>query len=110
MLAGAVTGSSSSAAGSGAGLVMAGRGLTAASATVRGTEAASADLSAGLANGVVANNGFGFGTGIGSIAAVMTGLAAGGGVTAAKDCARATIAEDCLSGVIATSGGGAVVM
>ena len=82
MLSGAVTGNSSSAAGSDAGFAMFGRGLTDASATLRGRGTASADLSAGLV-GVVAKDGFGFGIGIESIAAMAVGVVAGGGIAVA---------------------------
>src|SRR6185437_4062047 len=97
MLSGAVTGSSSSAAGSGTGFI-AERGLTAASVSLRGVGAASAALSAGLAAVGAAKVGFGLGIGIVSNAVVGNGAADAtfGGVTTA---------EDCLSGVTATSGG-----
>ena len=110
MLSGAVTGNSSSAAGSGAGFAARlERGLTAASATLRGRGVASADLSAGLTPGVAAKDGFGFGIGIGSIAAMTIGAVAGGATAVATFCGVA-IVEDCLSGVMATSGGAAVVV
>lgn len=81
MLSGAVTGNSSSWAGTGfiAVTLCAGRGLTAASATLRGGEA-SADLTSGFAAGV-AKDGFGFGIGTGSIADMTIG--AGGGAALA---------------------------
>src|SRR5690242_3279552 len=100
MLSGAVTGRSSSVAGSGAGFAtVASRGLTAASATLRGRGAASADLGAGLVGDSAAVDGFGFGTGIGSSAAMTTGAAAGGGAAVVTFCG-VTTAEDCLSGVM----------
>jgi hypothetical protein len=105
MLSGAVTGSSSSAAGSATAFGV--RGLTAASATLRGTDAASADFNAGLTTGVAAKSGFALGIGTGSIAAVSIGFATGGGARAATGCTGATITEDCLSG--ATPDGGALV-
>jgi hypothetical protein len=85
MLSGAVTGNSSSEAGSGAGFtaVPLDRGLTAASATLRGAGALSADLSDGLAAGVTVKVGFGFGIGIGSIASMTTGVVAGAGAAVA---------------------------
>src|SRR5579872_5167244 len=83
MLSGAVTGRSSSAAGSGAGFATAppeiARGLTAASVSLRGAGAASADLRTGLATGAKAKDGFGFGIGIGSMAAVTIGAVADAG-------------------------------
>ena len=80
----------------------------AARVTLCGRGAASADLTAGFATGAT-QDGFGLGIGIGSIAAMAIGAAADGGA-AVTTLGGVTIAEDCLSGVMATSGGALAVL